>query len=161
MKVTIPWDKPSGIRFMPSGFMPVVIDLLPSMKVTIPRDKPSGIRFMPSGFMPVVFDLQPSMKVTIPWDKPSGIRFMPSAGLPSHEKERSSCYWNKTVITFPKAILCIRRCQNPLPRWLWLSLLCATRLGIGRAQPDCRSRPPLFEASTQSIPRRSSSRSRT
>jgi hypothetical protein len=33
---------------------------------------------MPSGFMPVVIDLQPSMKVTIPWGKPSGIRFMPS-----------------------------------------------------------------------------------
>ena len=25
---------------------------------------------MPSGFMPVVIDLRPSMKVTIPWDKP-------------------------------------------------------------------------------------------
>ena len=25
---------------------------------------------MPSGFMPVVIDLQPSVKVTIPWDKP-------------------------------------------------------------------------------------------
>ena len=31
---------------------------------------PGGIQCMPSGFMPVVIDLQPSMKVTIPWDKP-------------------------------------------------------------------------------------------
>jgi len=42
MKVTIPWDKPKGIQCMPSGFMPVVIDLRPSVKVTIPRDKPQG-----------------------------------------------------------------------------------------------------------------------
>ena len=82
MKVTIPRDKPRGIRFMPSGFMPVVIDLRPSMEVTIPRDKPGGIRFMPSDFMPVVFDLRPSMEVTIPRDKPRGIRFMPSGFMP-------------------------------------------------------------------------------
>ncbi|MCF7959969.1 MAG: hypothetical protein K9M08_04440 [Pirellula sp.] len=69
VKVTIPWDKPRGIQCMPSGFTPVVIDLRPSMKVTIPWDKPKGIQCMPSGFMPVVIDLRPSMKVTIPWGK--------------------------------------------------------------------------------------------
>ena len=31
---------------MPSGFTPVVIDLRPSVKVTIPWDKPSGVRFV-------------------------------------------------------------------------------------------------------------------
>jgi len=36
MKVTIPWDKPRGIRTMPSGFTPVVTDLLPSVKVNDP-----------------------------------------------------------------------------------------------------------------------------
>ena len=65
---------------MPSGFMPVVIDLRPSMKVTIPWDKPKGIQCMPSGFMPVVIDLRPSMKVTIPWDKP-----VPRNGNPKRE----------------------------------------------------------------------------
>ncbi|MCY2978301.1 MAG: hypothetical protein NTU79_06500, partial [Planctomycetota bacterium] len=38
--VTIPWDKPKGIQCMPSGFMPVVIDLRPSVKVMIPSGKP-------------------------------------------------------------------------------------------------------------------------
>ena len=67
---------------MPSGFMPVVIDLRPSMKVTIPWDKPKGIQCMPSGFMPVVIDLRPSVKVTIPWGKPKGIQCMPSGFTP-------------------------------------------------------------------------------
>jgi len=40
-----------------------------SMKATIPWDKPRGIRCMPSGFMPVVIDLRPSTKATIPWGK--------------------------------------------------------------------------------------------
>jgi hypothetical protein len=38
----------------------------------VSRDKPRGIQCMPSGFMPVVIDLRPRMKVTIPWDKPRG-----------------------------------------------------------------------------------------
>ena len=38
------------------------------------------------------------------------------AGRPSHEKERCSCYWNKTAITFPK-LFCVfdvfkTRCQD-------------------------------------------------
>ncbi|MCY2977602.1 MAG: hypothetical protein NTU79_02940, partial [Planctomycetota bacterium] len=70
MKVTIPWGNPKGIQCMPSGFMPVVIDLRPSMKVTIPWDKPKGIQCMPSGFTPVVVDLRPSVKVMIPSGKP-------------------------------------------------------------------------------------------
>jgi len=87
MKVTNPWDKPKGIQCMPSGFMPVVIDLRSSVKVMIPWDKPKGIQCMPSGFMPVVIDLRPSVKVMIPSGKP--VQRLIFTQISGHRKPRS------------------------------------------------------------------------
>ena len=44
---------------------PPRIDPCPSVKVTIPWDKPRGLRCMPSGFMPVVIDLRPSVNSSV------------------------------------------------------------------------------------------------
>jgi hypothetical protein len=72
---------------MPSGFMPVLIDLRPSVKVTIPWDKPRGIQCMPSGFMPVVIDLRPSVKVTISSGQP--VQRLIFTDISGHRKPRS------------------------------------------------------------------------
>ena len=71
---------------MPSGFMPVITDLRPSVKVTIPWDKPKGIRCMPSGFTPVVIDLHLSVKVTIPSGKP--VQCLIFTHISGHRKPR-------------------------------------------------------------------------
>ncbi len=99
-------DNPKRIQCMPSGFMPVVIDLRPSMKVTIPWDKPKGIQCMPSGFMPVVIDLRPSVKVMTPSGKPvqrliftqiSGPRKPRSVVFPARAQSEGRCSCKKEV----------------------------------------------------------------